>query len=159
MRILFGLIGWVVVVFLAAALGTIASANAPEFYAELARPAWAPPAWLFGPVWTVLYLLMGIAAWLVWREKGFREAAVALALFLIQLALNSLWSWLFFAWHQSALAFTEIVFLWSLIVATTIAFWRVRPLAGILLVPYLAWVTFAMALCFAIWRLNPQLLG
>lgn len=154
-----GLIGWLVVVLLAAAIGAIASANAPEFYGQLARPAWSPPAWLFGPVWTVLYLLMGVAAWLVWREKGFRGARVALGLFLVQLALNALWSWLFFAWRQGALAFAEIVLLWVLIVATTVAFWRVRPLAGMLLVPYLVWVTFAAVLCLAIWRLNPQLLG
>lgn len=156
---LFGLAIWLFLCFAAAALGAIASANAPEFYAQLSRPDWSPPAWLFGPVWTVLYLLMGIAAWLVWREKGFRGAPVALALFLVQLALNSLWSWLFFAWRQGALAFVEIVLLWALIVATTVAFWRIRPLAGILLVPYLVWVTFAAVLCLAIWRLNPQLLG
>lgn len=156
---LIGLAIWLFLCFAAAALGAIASANAPEFYAQLARPDWAPPAWLFGPVWTVLYLLMGIAAWLVWREKGFRGAPVALALFLVQLALNSLWSWLFFAWHQGALAFAEIMLLWALIVATTVAFWRIRPLAGILLVPYLVWVSFAAVLCLAIWRLNPQLLG
>ena len=158
-RQFFGIIVALGITSAAAALGAIAPANAPEFYAQLTRPDWAPPAWLFGPVWTVLYLLMGIAAWIVWREKGFRGASVALALFLIQLALNSLWSWLFFAWQQGALAFAEIVLLWVLIVATTFTFWRIRPLAGILLVPYLVWVTFAAVLCLAIWRLNPQFLG
>jgi benzodiazapine receptor len=154
-----GLGGWMIVTFIAAALGATASANAPEFYAELTLPAWAPPAWLFGPVWTILYLLMAIAAWLVWRERGFRAAAAALTLFLVQLALNALWSWLFFAWQQGAAAFVEILLLWALIVATMVAFWRIRPLAAILLAPYLAWVTFAAVLCYAIWRLNPQLLG
>lgn len=154
-----GLIGWLVVSFLAAAIGAAASANAPEFYAELTLPAWAPPAWLFGPVWTILYLLMAIAAWLVWRGRGLRGAPIALTLYLAQLALNVLWSWLFFAWQQGAWAFVEILLLWALIVATAIAFWRVRPLAAWLLVPYVAWVTFAAVLCYAIWRLNPQLLG
>jgi translocator protein len=139
-------------------VGAVASANAPEFYAQLARPAWAPPAWLFGPVWTLLYLLMAIAAWLVWRERGFRGATFPLGLFFAQLALNSLWSWLFFAWHLGALSVVEIVILWLLIAATTVAFWRVRPLAGALLLPYFAWVTFAAALNYAIWQLNPQLL-
>jgi tryptophan-rich sensory protein len=153
------LVGWLLLCFAAAALGAIASANAPEFYAQLARPAWAPPAWLFGPVWAVLYLLMAIAAWLVWRERGFRGAPVAIGLFTIQLGLNSLWSWLFFAWHLGALSFVEIVVLWGLILATTVAFWRVRPLSGALLLPYFAWVTFAAALNYAIWQLNPRLLA
>jgi len=100
---------------------------------------------------------MALAAWLVWRERGFRGAPVALGLFVAQLALNALWSWLFFAWHLGALSFVEIVVLWGLILATTVAFWRVRPVAGALMLPYLAWVTFAAALNFAIWQLNPQL--
>jgi translocator protein len=153
------LVGWLAVCFAAAALGAIASANAPEFYAQLTLPNWAPPAWLFGPVWTLLYLLMGVAAWLVWREHGFRGARTALALFLSQLAANALWSWLFFAWRLGAIAFLEIVVLWMLIAATIVAFWRVRPLAGALLAPYLAWVTFATALAYTIWQLNPQLLS
>lgn len=154
-----GLLGWLAISFAAAAIGGVASANAGEFYHALTRPAWAPPAWLFGPVWSVLYLLMGTAAWLVWRKQGFRGAGMALWLFLIQLAVNALWTWLFFVWHQGALAFIEIVILWALILATIVAFWRVQPLAGILLLPYLAWVTFASALTYATWRLNPQLLA
>jgi translocator protein len=150
---------WLLLSFVTAAVGAIASANAPEFYHQLVRPTWSPPAWLFGPVWTVLYLLMGIAAWLVWRERGVAGARVALTLFLVQLALNALWSWLFFAWRLGAASVAEIVVLWALIVATTVAFWRVRPLAGGLLVPYLVWVSFAAVLNFAIWRLNPQLLS
>lgn len=153
-----GLIGWLVLGFAAAAVGGLASADAPAFYHELALPAWAPPAWVFGPVWTLLYLLMGIAAWLVWRERGFGGARTALSLFLIQLAANALWSWLFFAWRLGALAFVEIVILWALILMTIVAFWRVRPLAGTLLVPYFVWVSFATALNYAIWQLNPQLL-
>jgi tryptophan-rich sensory protein len=154
-----GLAGWLIVVFVAAAIGAVASAQAGPFYSELVRPDWAPPASLFGPVWTVLYALMGIAAWLVWRERGFRDARLALGLFLVQLALNALWSWLFFGWHLGAWAFADIVVLWVLIVATVIAFWRIRPLAGALLVPYLLWVSFAAFLNHAVWRLNPLLLG
>jgi len=158
-RQILGLVGFLFISAFAAAIGAVASANAPEFYGQLIRPDWSPPAGLFGPVWTVLYVLMAIAAWLVWRERGFREAGVAFALFFVQLALNALWSWLFFAWHQGALACVEIVLLWVLVLATIVAFWRVRPLAGMLLVPYLAWVSFATVLCLAIWRLNPQVLS
>lgn len=154
-----GLAGWVLGSFAAAAVGGVASANAGDFYQQLARPGWAPPPWLFGPVWSVLYLLMGIAAWLVWRERGFRGARAALTLFVVQLAANALWTWLFFALRRGALAFGEILLLWVLIGGTIMAFWRVRPLAGALLVPYLLWVSFAAALTFAVWRMNPALLG
>lgn len=158
-RKIVGLLFWLALSFAAAAIGGVASASAPEFYRELVRPTWAPPAWVFGPVWTMLYLLMGIAAWLVWRERGFGGARTALALFLVQLVANAMWSWLFFAWQLGALATVEIFILWGLILATTITFWRIRPLAGALLVPYLLWVSFASVLCIAIWRANPQLLG
>lgn len=150
-----GLIGWLALSFFAAAIGGFASFDAQPFYQHLVRPEWAPPAWLFGPVWTVLYALMGIAAWLVWRARGPRTA---LTLFVIQLGVNAVWSWLFFAWHRGAWACVDIVVLWLLIVATLIAFWRVRALAGALLVPYLVWVSFATVLCFATWRLNPGVL-
>ena len=154
-----GLAGWLLGSFAAAAVGGFASANAGDFYQQLVRPGWAPPPWLFGPVWSVLYLLMGIAAWLVWRERGFRGARAALTLFIVQLAANALWTWLFFAWRRGALAFGEILLLWVLIAATIAAFWRVRPLAGALLLPYLLWVSFATALTFAVWRANPAILG
>lgn len=145
--------------FAAAGAGGFATARAGSFYAQLDRPVWAPPASAFGPVWTVLYILMGVAAWLVWRERGFSGARAALSLFLVQLALNALWSWLFFAWRLGALASAEVVVLWALILATAVAFWRVRRLAGLLLVPYLLWVGYAAALTVAIWRLNPGVLG
>jgi len=154
-----GLAGWLLLTLAAAAVGAIASADAGAFYQQLSRPPWAPPGWLFAPVWSALYLLIGIAAWLVWRERGLRGARTALSLFVIQLAANALWTWLFFAWREGTLAFIEILILWALIVATLVAFWRVRPLAGGLLLPYLAWVTFASALTFATWRMNPQLLA
>jgi tryptophan-rich sensory protein len=133
--------------------------NADVFYAQLVRPAWAPPGWLFGPVWTVLYLMMAVAAWQVWRERGRAGARTALSLWVVQLAANALWSWLFFAWRRGALAFGEVVLLWVLVALTVAAFWRIRPLAGMLLLPYLLWAGFATALTFSIWRLNPDLLG
>ena len=158
MRTILGLTCWLLLSFAAAFLGAIASANAPEFYAQLARPDWAPPAWLFGPVWTLLYLLMGIAAWLVWREQGAAQRIPALTLFVTQLGANALWSWLFFAWRNGAFAFAEVLLLLVLIVATVAAFWRIRRLAAVLLFPYLAWVSFAAALTWAVWRRNPTLL-
>lgn len=153
------LVGWLVVSFIAAGIGAAASVHARSFYTELVRPGWAPPSAVFGPVWTVLYTLMGIAAWLVWRAKGLRAARIPLTLFLVQLALNALWSWLFFGWHLGASAFADIVLLWLLIATTLVLFWRVRLLAGVLLVPYLLWVSFAATLCYSVWQLNPQLLG
>jgi len=126
---------------------------------ELARPAWAPPGWLFGPVWTALYLMMGIAVWLVWRGHGFSRTRFALLLFGVQLTVNALWTWLFFVWRQGGWAFVEILLLWVLIVATMIAFWRLQRLAALLLLPYLAWVSFATALTWSIWKLNPGLLA
>ena len=102
---------------------------------------------------------MAIAAWLVWRAHGFRRAGAALGLFLLQLAANAIWTWLFFVWHQGFLAFAEIVLLWALIASTVVAFWRLQRFAGLLLLPYLACVTFACALTFATWKLNPGILG
>jgi benzodiazapine receptor len=154
-----GLGGWLIVTFIAAAAGSVASTQAPEFYAQLVRPPWAPPASLFGPVWTVLYTLMAVAAWLVWRVGGFAGARGALTLYLGQLVLNALWSWFFFGWQRGGLAFADIVLTLLLVVATLVAFWRIRPLAGALLVPYLLWVGFAAALNYTVWQLNPQFLG
>lgn len=153
-----GLLGWLAVAFAAAAIGAVASIRAAEFYGGLVRPTWAPPAGLFGPVWSALYLMMGVASWLVWREST-PTGRAALKLYIVQLALNALWSWLFFAWHRGLWAFAEIVVLWVCIVLTVRAFWRVRPLAGVLLLPYLAWVSFATFLAFTVWRLNPAALG
>ena len=154
-----GLAGWLLLAFIAAAIGAVASVNAASFYLQLQQPSWAPPAGVFGPVWTTLYTLMGIAAWLVWREKPTQNVRPALTLFVVQLALNALWSWLYFVWHLGAVAFAGTVVLWLLILATLIAFWRIKPLAGALLVPYLTWVTLATALTWSTWHLNPQILG
>jgi benzodiazapine receptor len=153
-----GLAGWLALAFAAAAVGAVASVQAVSFYAQLVRPAWAPPASVFGPVWSVLYALMGIAAWLVWRERSANARTVALALFVIQLAANALWSWLFFAWHLGAVAFADVVLLVVLVALTVASFWRVRRLAGAMLIPYLCWITFASALTWSVWQANPTLL-
>jgi translocator protein len=153
-----GLLGWASLTFAAAAVGALAAADARVFYAELARPSWAPPGWLFGPVWSVLYALMAASAWIVWRHRGSAGARTALVLFVVQLAANALWSWLFFAWRQGGLAFAEVLVLWLLIVATIVSFQRISVPAAVLLYPYLAWCTFAVALTFAVWRLNPGVL-
>ncbi|MEF7614423.1 TspO/MBR family protein [Aquincola sp. MAHUQ-54] len=154
-----GLIAWLALCAAAGAVGAIASSDAPAFYAELARPGWAPPASAFGPVWSLLYTLMGVAAWLVWRRHGWRQAGPALLLFVVQLALNALWSWLFFAWRLGGAALADIVLLVLLIAATSVAFWPLQRAASVLLWPYLAWVGFATALNYTLWRMNPALLG
>ena len=154
------LVGWVALAAAAAVVGGIASRNAGEFYGTLAKPAWAPPGWLFGPVWSALYVMMGVAAWLVWRarpaapdDQVIRQRG--LAWFVSQLVLNALWTWLFFAWREGALAFGEILLLWIAVAVTAWYFGRVRLAAGYLLVPYLGWISFATALTWAVWRLNP----
>lgn len=152
------LLGWLLLTFAFAAAGAIASASAATFYSQLERAAWAPSAWLFGPVWSVLYLLMAIAAWRVSGSATPRRRP-ALALYLCQLAVNALWTWLFFAWHRGALAMACIVVLWLMIAATIALFGRCQRLAAALLLPYLAWVSFAGVLCFSVWQRNPALLG
>lgn len=139
--------------------GLGAVATTPEidgWYRTVAKPSWNPPDYVFGPVWTTLYVLMAIAAWLVWQPQGFKAASVPLTLFAVQLVLNCGWSWIFFSMHQIGWAFAEIVVLWLAILATIILFFRRSSIAGALLVPYLAWVSFALALNFAIWRLNTE---
>ena len=139
----------------AGGLGAIATT--PEidgWYRTLAKPTWNPPDSVFGPVWTTLFILMAIAAWLVWQREGFKAAALPMTLFGVQLVLNVSWSWVFFGMHQPGWAFVEIVILWLAIVATTAAFFRRSQIAGCLLVPYLGWVSFAAVLNFTIWRLN-----
>ncbi len=148
----------IVVTAAAAALGAVASIAAPEFYLSLNRPEWAPPPNVFGPVWSVLYLLMAIGAWIVVRVEGWERAKPALILYALQLAANALWTWLFFAWQSGLGAFTDIVVLLFLIVATIAAFTRAHKLAGLLLLPYLAWVSFATALTWAMWNANPAAL-
>ena len=145
------------IAFAAASVGSVASIRAGEFYQELSRPAWAPPSGVFGPVWTFLYCCMAVASWLVWREKS-KARFAALSVYLIQLALNALWSWLFFAWREGRWAFVEVLILLAAIGLTLVLFWRIRKAAAFLLIPYFLWVSFASFLTFAVWRLNPQLL-
>jgi len=143
------------VCFAAAAMGAaFTSPNVPGWYANLNKPSWTPPSWVFGPVWSLLYLLMGVSAWQVWRRTGLRAALVPLALFGIQLVLNAAWSGLFFGLRSPGVALIDIVLLWCAILVTMIAFWRRSTPAGWLMLPYLAWVSFAVALNLAIWNLN-----
>lgn len=141
-----------------AVVGSLASLNAPDFYAQLTSPAWAPPAWLFGPAWTLVFTMMALAAVLAVRNSRSRPITPVLALYGAQLVANGLWSWLFFHWHLGAAAFVDSAIMLLLIAATTLAFWRVRRVAGLLMLPYLAWVTFATALSYTMWRLNPSVL-
>jgi translocator protein len=154
MRKWIALVAWVAAPLLLG--GGIGRLFAPgEWFEQLAKPEWNPPGWVFGPVWTTLYILMGLAAWLVWEQHGFRGAArTALGLFIVHLLFNAAWSAIFFGLQAPGLAFAEIVLLWGMILALVVLFWRLRPLAGMLLVPYLAWVTFAAVLNFSIWQLN-----
>ncbi|MEO6725227.1 MAG: TspO/MBR family protein [Blastocatellia bacterium] len=151
----FGLAVFVAICFAVAGVGSLLTTpSLSGWYAALQKPPWNPPNWVFGPVWSALYLGMAIAGWLVWRERGWRAAAVPLALFALQLALNVTWSGLFFALHLPWVAFAEIVLLWCAILATMVSFGRVKPAAGWLLVPYLAWVAFAAVLNLTLARMN-----
>ena len=142
---------WLVAAFVPAAIG--AAFPAPDYYADLRKPAFAPPPWLFGPVWTVLYAVIGVAAWLV-AKRGGPGTSGALGLWGGQLALNAAWTPIFFGLRAPGPAFAEIAVLWVAVAATTVAFFARRTLAGALMLPYLAWVSFAGLLNFAIWRLN-----
>ena len=146
------------ITLLAAVAGGVAATDAPWFYLQLARPAWSPPAWLFGPAWTLLYILMTLSAWLVVRARGWPAARPLMRLYAAQLVANGLWSWLFFHWHLGRASIADIMLLFVLIAVMIVAFWRVRPLAGMLLLPYLAWVGFATALNVATWWLNTGIL-
>ena len=153
------LIAFLAVTFAAGAVGAIASIRAVVFYAELSKPSWAPPAALFGPVWSLLYVMIAISAWLVWRQHGLRRPRNAMIVWLLQLGANALWTWLFFTLMSGALAMAEIVVLWLLIAMTISMFWRLQRTAALLLVPYLLWVSFASALTYSCWMRNPTLLG
>lgn len=140
---------------LVAAIGGLVTAEAiPSWYASLAKPAFNPPNGLFGPVWTLLYAMMSLAAWRVWMRRAFPGARTALAVYGAQLALNLGWSLIFFGLHAIGAALIEIVALFAAIVGTGVLFWRVDRAAGALFVPYGLWVMFASVLNFAVWRLN-----
>lgn len=161
-RSAFALAGWIALCLAAGALGSLATTpQIPTWYASLTKPEWNPPNWVFGPVWTTLYVLMGIAAWLVWvawkgrnSYAGGNDGRTGLIWFCVQLALNTLWSFLFFGWERPDLAYAGILLLWIAIAVTIRYFRKVRPLAAWLLAPYLAWVSFASVLNLEIWRLN-----
>ncbi len=141
----------------AAATAATASRASAAFYAQLDRPLWAPPAWLFGPAWSVLYVLMAIAAWRVWRT-GDPLRGRAVAVYGVQLVFNALWTWLFFVWRDGQWATVEVIALWGSIVTTIALFARIDRPAAVLLAPYLVWVSFASALTISVWQRNPSLL-
>lgn len=145
------LLAFAAAVTLAAAIGGLGVAGTAAEYNSLEQPAWAPPSAVFGPVWTVLYAMIAVAGWLAWQRAGF---TAPLWLYTAQLALNALWTPLFFGAGRYGLAFADIAVLWLLIGATAVAFWRVHRPAALLLLPYWAWVTYAGALNLAIWLLN-----
>ncbi|XVJ61055.1 MAG: tryptophan-rich sensory protein [Tepidisphaera sp.] len=147
-----GLMGWLVFCF--AAAGSASFVSTDGWFVELRKPSWNPPSWLFGPVWTLLYAMMSVAAWLVWKRGGWKVQGRALGVFCVQWLFNALWTPLFFGAHLPGWAFLDIVLLWLSLAATVVLFWRVDRLAGALLIPYLAWVTFAAALNLTIWRMN-----
>lgn len=149
---IFGAIGWLALTFAGAWLGSRFLPD--QWYQQLPKPTWNPPNWIFAPVWTVLYLFMATAAWSVWNRYGIEGAVVPLLLFVVQLLLNAAWTWTFFGLHRPGMALVDIVVLWVVLLITLITFWGLEPLAGVLLLPYLAWVTFATALNWTIWRMN-----
>ena len=138
-------------VIIAAAIGGLGVQGTATEYQQLRQPGWAPPSWLFGPVWSALYAMIALAGWLAWRRVGF---TLPLWVFTAQLVLNAVWTPLFFGAGQYGLAFADIVVLWLLIGATVGLFWRSSRPAALLLLPYWAWVTYAGALNLSIWLLN-----
>jgi len=149
---------WIAGTSLAGISGAVTAKEAARFYARLDKPRWAPPDWLFGPAWTVLYLVMATAAWRIWREFGFDGARNELILYFVQLVLNSAWSWFFFVRHTGLGSAIEVSLLLTGVFATMAAFALRDPVAGLLFVPYALWVTFATVLTVTVWRRNPSLL-
>lgn len=150
-----GLLGWIVLCFAAAGVGS--SFTMPQietWYAELEKPSFNPPNWVFGPVWSTLYLMMAVAVWLVWKNAGWVNAPHSLGMWCFQLLLNTTWSVIFFGLENPELAAVEIVVLWISILLTIIAFWRHDQVAAFLMVPYLVWVSYAAVLNFSIAALN-----
>lgn len=148
----FYLLFWITLCFSAGAVGAQFTPGA--WYAGLAKPAWTPPGWVFAPVWTTLYLLMAVAAWLVTLHGEWRQRRLPLGLFCLQLAVNAAWSWLFFGLQRPDWALVNILVLWGLVSVTVVLFLKTRRVAGILLLPYWGWLTLAAALNAEIWRMN-----
>lgn len=147
-----GILGWIIICSLPGIFG--AQFEPGTWYELLQKPAWTPPNWLFPVVWPVLYILMGISAWLLWQKKKVSIYGTEFTWFFMQLLLNALWPWIFFGMHFIATALAEIFLLWIAIAFTVLLFWSRDRLAGILLLPYLLWTSYAAALNFAIWQLN-----
>ena len=148
-------IGLVVSVIICLGVGLIAGRFQPgAWYQSLAKPSWTPPGWVFPIVWTLLYIMMGVAAWLIWKQKGFAAASGPLSIFILQLVLNGLWTVFFFGMKMPGLALVDIGLLWGAILITVVLFWSRQPAAGILMLPYFLWVSFASVLNFTIWKLN-----
>lgn len=149
------LVAFLAATFFASALGAFVTVRQlPGWYAELQKPSWTPPGWVFTQVWTVLYAMIAVAAWRLWRKNGLMRDFAPFAWWLFQLILNAGWSAVFFGLRQPGMAMGELVFLWASIAMTMVMFWKRDRLAGALLVPYLAWTTFAGVLNFVIWRMN-----
>ena len=147
-----GLAGWLAITFLAPLAGFRATPDA--WYRALAKPSWNPPPWIFAPVWTLLYILMAVAAWRVWRKGGWSIQRTALSLYVGQLFLNAIWTPLFFGAHQIGLALADILIMWLLILTMLIAFAKIDRTASWLLAPYLAWVGFESVLNLALLNMN-----
>lgn len=147
-----GLIIWIFVCSLAGIFG--AQFEPGTWYELLQKPAWTPPNWVFPVVWPTLYVMMGIAAWIIWKMKEITLSATEFNWFFVQLVLNALWSWIFFGMQMIATGLAEILLLWISILFTIFLFWNRNRIAGMLLLPYLLWVSYASALNFAIWQLN-----
>ena len=152
-----GLLGFILACFLTACSGAFFRPG--QWYDDLAKPSWQPPKWLFAPAWSILFITIAIAGWMVWRKAGFAGATLALTFYALQLVVNAIWSGLFFGMRRMDLAFVDVVLLWLLIVATIVAFRDVDPDAAWLMLPYLCWVSFASVLNFTVWRLNPAGVG
>ncbi len=147
-----GFVGWLILCYLPSLTAVFVSTG--DWYQELNKPSWNPPSWLFGPVWMTLYTMMAVSAWLVWRRGGWSVQWRPLSVFVVQLALNALWTPLFFAMHLPGVALVEIALLWLMLVITIGLFYRVHRSAAGLLLPYLGWVSFAAFLNYTIWHLN-----
>ena len=151
-----GLIFWLGICYFTAWVGAQVSPGiaSADWYETINKPDWNPPGWLFGPVWTLLYTLMGFAAWKVWQQFGVAGASAALSMFIVQLILNGLWSQIFFGAQEIGWAFLEILFLLAAIIITTLLFYQKSRMAGWLMVPYILWVSFATVLNGTIWWMN-----
>lgn len=146
------LIFFVLLVIVVASVGAMFKPGI--WYESLVKPAWTPPNWIFPIAWAILYLMIALSGWLAWRTAGFTTAGFAFVFYFLQLLFNAAWSWLFFGLQRMELAFIDIVLLWLTIVANIITFHSIHPLASYLLIPYLAWVSYAAALNFSVWQLN-----